>query len=173
MIGQLLKRMIYCKFFFSSRRRHTRCALVTGVQTCALPISPDGTPHTLHRTYLQNGQKADISSPRRMMPGGFPISSYVELSPPAEEMGVAEGIETALAVTRDFGIPCWSTISADGLKAFTPPAIVKRLRIFGDNDQQEEHTSELQSLMRISYAVFCLKKKNTKQQIITRARIIL
>src|SRR3546814_2873433 len=26
-------------FFFSSRRRHTRCALVTGVQTCALPIS--------------------------------------------------------------------------------------------------------------------------------------
>src|SRR3546814_3198817 len=28
-----------CIFFFSSRRRHTRCALVTGVQTCALPIS--------------------------------------------------------------------------------------------------------------------------------------
>src|SRR3546814_5830849 len=33
---------MYCMivgFFFSSRRRHTRCALVTGVQTCALPIS--------------------------------------------------------------------------------------------------------------------------------------
>src|SRR3546814_17503995 len=29
----------YFCFFFSSRRRHTRCALVTGVQTCALPIS--------------------------------------------------------------------------------------------------------------------------------------
>src|SRR3546814_10971503 len=29
----------YMCFFFSSRRRHTRCALVTGVQTCALPIS--------------------------------------------------------------------------------------------------------------------------------------
>src|SRR3546814_14666206 len=29
----------YFVFFFSSRRRHTRCALVTGVQTCALPIS--------------------------------------------------------------------------------------------------------------------------------------
>src|SRR3546814_19634205 len=28
-------------FFFSSRRRHTRCALVTGVQTCALPICGD------------------------------------------------------------------------------------------------------------------------------------
>src|SRR3546814_11644710 len=29
-------------FFFSSRRRHTRCALVTGVQTCALPICRGG-----------------------------------------------------------------------------------------------------------------------------------
>src|SRR3546814_19528452 len=29
--------LLFC-FFFSSRRRHTRCALVTGVQTCALPI---------------------------------------------------------------------------------------------------------------------------------------
>src|SRR3546814_8457694 len=31
--------VLFCLFFFSSRRRHTRCALVTGVQTCALPIS--------------------------------------------------------------------------------------------------------------------------------------
>src|SRR3546814_18096969 len=30
---------VWCIFFLSSRRRHTRCALVTGVQTCALPIS--------------------------------------------------------------------------------------------------------------------------------------
>src|SRR3546814_8489086 len=29
---------VACSFFFSSRRRHTSCALVTGVQTCALPI---------------------------------------------------------------------------------------------------------------------------------------
>src|SRR3546814_4214658 len=36
-------------FFFSSRRRHTRCALVTGVQTCALPISA--------RRYPINGQR--------------------------------------------------------------------------------------------------------------------
>src|SRR3546814_4831325 len=38
--------------------------------------------------------------------------------------------------------------------------------------RSEEHTSELQSLMRISYAVFCLKKKNTRQQnnqIVSRA----
>src|SRR3546814_9646398 len=34
-----------------------------------------------------------------------------------------------------------------------------------DTVRSEEHTSELQSLMRISYAVFCLKKKNEKQHI--------
>src|SRR3546814_5495164 len=34
-------------FFFSSRRRHTRCALVTGVQTCALPIYGAG-PYSRH-----------------------------------------------------------------------------------------------------------------------------
>src|SRR3546814_14471745 len=34
--------VFYIFFFFSSRRRHTRCALVTGVQTCALPISITG-----------------------------------------------------------------------------------------------------------------------------------
>src|SRR3546814_5436962 len=34
-------------FFFSSRRRHTRCALVTGVQTCALPIWAVAQGHTV------------------------------------------------------------------------------------------------------------------------------
>src|SRR3546814_1641822 len=38
-------------------------------------------------------------------------------------------------------------------------------------DRSEEHTSELQSLMRISYAVFCLKKKNIKQTTYTTATI--
>src|SRR3546814_4394782 len=37
----------------------------------------------------------------------------------------------------------------------------------GFTNKSEEHTSELQSLMRISYAVFCLKKKTKKQHIIT------
>src|SRR3546814_6710403 len=37
-------------------------------------------------------------------------------------------------------------------------------RLFDSLDRSEEHTSELQSLMRISYAVFCLKKKNNNQK---------
>src|SRR3546814_5136494 len=36
--------------------------------------------------------------------------------------------------------------------------------LFHEADRSEEHTSELQSLMRISYAVFCLKKKRNKQR---------
>src|SRR3546814_10544392 len=40
----LLGSLLCCSFFFSSRRLHTKCALVTGVQTCALPISPGGMP---------------------------------------------------------------------------------------------------------------------------------
>src|SRR3546814_7082946 len=39
------------------------------------------------------------------------------------------------------------------------PGVAPRLAAFDGLDRSEEHTSELQSLMRISYAVFCLKKK--------------
>src|SRR3546814_15135313 len=46
-------------FFFSSRRRHTRCALVTGVQTCALPISKTGDfAHNLDDVDLLGGVDA-------------------------------------------------------------------------------------------------------------------
>src|SRR3546814_5292799 len=39
------------------------------------------------------------------------------------------------------------------------------MRVFDEDGRSEEHTSELQSLMRISYAVFCLKKKKTAKPI--------
>src|SRR3546814_5800544 len=42
-------------FFFSSRRRHTRCALVTGVQTCALPILAN-QPSAAAKSYLRSFQ---------------------------------------------------------------------------------------------------------------------
>src|SRR3546814_8316329 len=42
-----------CCFFFSSRRRHTRCALVTGVQTCALPILPGHVLLVLDHAYAE------------------------------------------------------------------------------------------------------------------------
>src|SRR3546814_7801599 len=40
-------------FFFASRRRHTRCALVTGVQTCALPIYLDQATSFLLHPFMQ------------------------------------------------------------------------------------------------------------------------
>src|SRR3546814_4181425 len=53
-------------FFFSSRRRHTRCALVTGVQTCALPIYADDVAeatrrlaHDLCRLLERDGQRSE------------------------------------------------------------------------------------------------------------------
>src|SRR3546814_21024251 len=69
--------VILSDFFFSSRRRHTRCALVTGVQTCALPICkikvgdvliglPSSGPHSngysLVRKILEVA-KADLKMP--------------------------------------------------------------------------------------------------------------
>src|SRR3546814_3849203 len=55
-------------FFFSSRRRHTRCALVTGVQTCALPI------------FLRTARPRSASSKERLRAGvSAPISRVLAL----------------------------------------------------------------------------------------------
>jgi len=81
---------------------------------------PDGASVTLHRTYLMDGAKAPIESVRRIMPGDHPKGCRIELCPPAEEMGIAEGIETALWVTKRFGTPCWSAINTTFLKDFVP-----------------------------------------------------
>src|SRR3546814_6992551 len=43
-------------------------------------------------------------------------------------------------------------------------ALGRPVRLMNDANRSEEHTSELQSLMRISYAVFCLKNKNKIEQ---------
>src|SRR3546814_8239206 len=56
----LLSLFLSCSFFFSSIRRHTRCALVTGVQTCALPILRvlDTTGETTMTLYDSGGHVA-------------------------------------------------------------------------------------------------------------------
>src|SRR3546814_10170098 len=64
-------------FFFSSRRRHTRCALVTGVQTCALPISA--------RFFVQDLVK-DLAEARAGV-GLVPGEHLVEDYPGGEEVG--------------------------------------------------------------------------------------
>src|SRR3546814_10275251 len=59
-------------FFFSSRRRHTRCALVTGVQTCALPISASGRL----TAYVNDTQAVTNSLDTSALTGGDFIKFY-------------------------------------------------------------------------------------------------
>src|SRR3546814_9628232 len=54
--------------------------------------------------------------------------------------------------------PCCPTTGGPQPEPRSPPDVSRRQK------RSEEHTSELQSLMRISYAVFCLKKKNNSTQ---------
>src|SRR3546814_4707107 len=130
-------------FFMSSRRRHTRCALVTGVQTCALPICLPG------------------ASPAAGPPVGGGVrygcacARQSRVPPASERSSNARGRSrrplTPARPGRDqwrsgasYGIGHWF-VQADSWVTSCPP------------ERSEEHTSELQSLMRISYAVFCLK----------------
>src|SRR3546814_7687600 len=144
--------------FFSSRRRHTRCALVTGVQTCALPIYSDTG---LTRAFLS---KVDHENWDR--------DTHRKIKMPARDHFAAK-------MTAEIDRRCWrhllETLGFDQLldrqareefySSLTgePPAFTSEncAATFGHIwERSEEHTSELQSLMRISYAVFCLKKTN-------------
>src|SRR3546814_6628389 len=111
--------------FFSSRRRHTRCALVTGVQTCALPIWHQDLTHADDCDCLMRGV--------------------------AVVLGVS-GLLALACVGRAHGHPHAVGRDPGGLMEAV-------LAVHDEVRRSEEHTSELQSLMRISYAVFCLKKK--------------
>src|SRR3546814_8635257 len=54
---------LFLCFFFSSRRRHTRCALVTGVQTCALPIFPGNRASHAGRTARPEIRLGTVQAP--------------------------------------------------------------------------------------------------------------
>src|SRR3546814_5924103 len=64
----------------------------------------------------------------------------------------------------------WVFASGPGWKMARFDSMSLAVDLFFIISRSEEHTSELQSLMRISYAVFCLKKKKTQQQIYHKKR---
>src|SRR3546814_7337111 len=144
----------------SSRRRHTMCALVTGVQTCALPISRD-TVWMVERHAMRDARAAIMRD---------------NVEPVEPERGHCRdliGRHRALRIIRVrriarqfFAVAITAQVGRDDGKAIrkrghhlVPGQMRLRMTV---EKRSEEHTSELQSLMRISYAVFCLKKKNTK-----------
>lgn len=101
----------------------------------AMVHGPDGKPATLHRTFLTaDGRKAPVAAPRRLMPGNLPKGSAVRLSAPAPLLGVAEGIETAMAATKLFGVPCWAAINSTMMEGWQPPEGTQEVIVFGDND---------------------------------------
>src|SRR3546814_5418852 len=153
-------------FFFSSRRRHTRCALVTGVQTCALPIFP---------ALISTAWLFDVV-PKTMGPAPIPTLHNID----GEEVmfhrvrfPFARGVTQALVGERLDTIPAlqretthfwnWLGEEPNGIAKSTG-RMAWGVTMADGTPRSEEHTSELQSLMRISYAVFCLKKKTKQSQ---------
>src|SRR3546814_1304648 len=97
-------------FFFSSRRRHTSCALVTGVQTCALPIVP-GDPEllTLKAVRILNSVPV-IAWPAPLQGEGLARSIAAPHLPGGQkEIAIRMPIEAARSEERRVGQECGST----------------------------------------------------------------
>jgi len=97
----------------------------------------------VHRTYLnRDGHKADVPTVKKLCKSAGPMrGASIKLGQPDRRpdgrlgLGVAEGIETALAASILGGIPVWPCVSAYGLASFEPPQSVCHLYVFADNDE--------------------------------------
>jgi hypothetical protein len=84
------------------------------------------------RTFLSDDGTAKAPPGRKML--GTVTGGAVQLAPVGADghLGVAEGVETSLAVMQLFGLPCWATLSTSGMRAWNPPANLRRVTIFAD-----------------------------------------
>jgi putative DNA primase/helicase len=105
----------------------------------ALMSDMEGRPATIHRTFLTtDGRKAPVSSPKKLMPHVSDrslIGGAVRLEPASSVLGIAEGIETALAVHQATGITVWSALSRTLLERFHPPRSIEQIIIWADRDE--------------------------------------
>jgi putative DNA primase/helicase len=94
---------------------------------------------TIHRTFLKpdGSGKAEMARPRKLMPGPVPDGACIMLSDWTESgpLGIAEGIETAMAASATFGIPVWAAVNSAMLCKWTPPPGCDEVVVFGDNDR--------------------------------------
>ena len=102
---------------------------------------PDGAGVALHRTWLTtDGRTAPTPGPvKKLTPAAGPVmTGCIRLAWPGEEagdvLGIAEGIETALAARQASGVPTVAAYSASALSAWQWPRGLKRLVIFADAD---------------------------------------
>lgn len=96
----------------------------------------DGKPQSYHITHLSGPYKAEVPNVRKIMTPVDTVSGgAIRLTPAAADMGVAEGIETALSATKLFKVPTWATATAGALDSFVPPPECTHLTIFGDTDK--------------------------------------
>jgi putative DNA primase/helicase len=114
---------------------HDGASLGTFDAMVGLILSPSNRPQSYHITYLEGRSKAAVPVQRKVMPPIDTITgAAIRLYPAAARMGVAEGIETAIAAHMLTGLPVWSAINSGGIEAFQPPAKCEHLTVFGDND---------------------------------------
>lgn len=106
-----------------------------------------GNGVNLQRIYLTaNGRKAAVQSPKKLMKGEIPAGSAVRLASEAETMGIAEGVETALAASILYGVPVWAAIHAAGLQNWIPPLSARNIIIFADHDVNQAGQRAAQAL---------------------------
>jgi putative DNA primase/helicase len=108
-------------------------------------ISADGCTVALHRTYLtRDGRKADVPSPKKLTGAAGPLAgACIPLHKPARGcIGIAEGIETALAAWRASGVPTVAAYCAGSLAEWRWPADTRRLVIFADADKAGRYAAE-------------------------------
>src|SRR3546814_8533514 len=87
-------------FFFSSSRRHTSCALVTGVQTCALPILIGDANDVAWLRFLDQGAVAREKEDRVMQPDLLARPAVFELHPAAQRSRANPEEGDTVAVVR-------------------------------------------------------------------------
>jgi len=100
--------------------------------------APDSRTVALHRTYLtDDGQKADVPTVKKLTGTAGPLAgaSIRLASPRGGVLGIAEGLETALAAWLASGVPTVAAYCAGALAGYVWPAGVKRLVIFADADE--------------------------------------
>lgn len=107
----------------------------------AAVTDPKGEMVTLQRIYLTvDGRKAPVETPKKMMPvpnGKTVIGASIKLGKPiGGVLGVAEGVETALAVRTGSGMVTWSVLNATLLESFVPPDSARTLFIWADLDRE-------------------------------------